>query len=191
MLPSSQLVKVFKVSGRKGGVKAQIFDFLGMSGFSIGSAETVAEASIGAVRAVLKDVAETEVIQALQNKLEENNSIFDRNLYDSFTVTVVKNEVAIASSENYGKILDEGSGPRTLTPLEEAKMPRWVVAKGIVDDSDPPGTAELVARRIQDKIEREGSDPHPFIQVTLNEIGPELEEQVRERLKDYLDFFRD
>lgn len=130
---------------------------------------------------VFSEIAEEILLPALWAKLEENGSVFTGNLKDSLRVYATEKTVQIVSDSGYAKILEKGSEARVITDAEYSKMPAWVIHKGLVDASDMD-TVHLVADRIVDKIQDEGSDPHPFVAPVLDEYRSVLEERAKRKL---------
>lgn len=130
---------------------------------------------------VFSEVAEELLLPALRDKLEENESVFTGTLRDSLRVYATEKTVQIVSDTGYARLLEKGSDGRVVTDAEYEKMPEWVLHKKLVRPGDTD-TAQLVADRIVDQIQEQGTEPHPFVAPVIEELRPVLEERAQRKL---------
>jgi hypothetical protein len=111
-----------------------------------------------------------EVQQELQRKalildryVKENVAVYTGRLRSSFQIEQLSNGgIRYFTNVGYAEDVERGSPPRVV-PFEDLK--RWVELVIQPDDE-----LDVVTRRVQDKIAREGTEPQPFFRPALSRL---------------------
>lgn len=78
----------------------------------------------------------------------------------------------------YAEYIEYGTDPRERMPPVDA-IERWVRRKGIASGKDARGVAFAIARSIQ----KNGTEPHPFLRPARNEADVRKEEIMQKAMK--------
>jgi len=138
----------------------------------------------GKLREALKEVADDVLVDAIRERIVANKSVYKGNLVNSIESRLkgiypfITLEVG-SFDVPYALAVEEGTGPRHVS---YAAILDWVL-HGMAFQGVSANAAPIIASRIVQHIENEGSDPHPFLANTFEARKEVFRDEVLRRTK--------
>lgn len=141
---------------------------------------------------ILKQYAE-EVIRLYQDKIRNKqdsrgyttNSTGDLAQHITYEIRQTDEKVdVVLNLEDYFEYVENGTRPHFPPP---SAIEKWIVEKPILPRPDKNGklpTIPQLAFMICAKINREGTQPHPYLKESIDELTPKYEELLTQSLID-------
>ena len=118
------------------------------------------------------------VVPALQQEIKEQKIDFEGKLKDSFKVVKLNQySVEVRSSVDYVQMVDQGTEKREVDEEELSKIIRWAAQK--ISSTN----AEKIGEDVAEKIEREGSEAHPFVEAALETAEQPLIDLIQREVR--------
>ena len=134
---------------------------------------------------IILDTLNSTLLPSIRQNLVNNKSVFTSTLYNSLQFSSSKpGQVVLEAGKSQGNreyavILERGSKPRTVDEAERDNIVRWVIHKRKISEERAIRAAGLVVRKIQ----RTGSNPHPYIEPAMQLMMPVVKQIVANRLQ--------
>lgn len=138
------------------------------------------------VRRVLAEIGDS-VRSAYRDNLISEDVNSTRKLYNNITVSVEEKGrffIVSLNLEDYWKYIEYGRGPGKFPPIDE--ILNWITVKPVMARENDLGqipSERSLAFLIARKIAREGTDPKPLLEQSVNEVLKVYLSQLQDALQ--------